>query len=70
LFSKSQVTVSGLSISNADSRHGLKRAFNIACEDLKPTRHFVVNSGNERYRLSEQVEAIGLKDLATELAAL
>jgi hypothetical protein len=42
----------------------------VACEDVKPSRRFVVNSGNERYRISESVEAIGLKDLAAELAAL
>ena len=29
-----------------------------------------MNSGTERYRISESVETIGLKDLAAELAAL
>jgi hypothetical protein len=28
------------------------------------------NSGNDRYRIAEDVEAIGLRDLAAELAAL
>ena len=47
-----------------------EKGFHVACEDVKPNRRFVVNSGNERYRISESVEAIGLKDLAAELAAL
>jgi predicted AAA+ superfamily ATPase len=47
-----------------------EKGFFIACEDLKPDRRFLVNSGNERYRISESVETIGLKDLAAELAAL
>ena len=47
-----------------------EKGFFIACEDLKPDRRFLVNSGNERYRISEAVETIGVKDLAAELAAL
>jgi hypothetical protein len=47
-----------------------EKGFFIACEDVKPNRRFVVNSGNERYRISEAVETIGVKDLAAELAAL
>ncbi len=47
-----------------------EKGFFIACEDVKPDRRFVVNSGNERYRISEAVETIGVKDLAAELAAL
>ena len=57
-----------------DIKRGLsarpEKGFYNACEDLKPTRRFVVNSGNERYRIGEEVEAIGLKDMAAELAAL
>ncbi len=48
----------------------LEKGFHNACEDLKPTRRFVVNSGNDRYRVTDAVEAIGLKDLAAELVAL
>lgn len=33
------------------------------------SRRFVVNSGTERYHISESVETIGLKDMAAELAA-
>ena len=47
-----------------------EKGFFIACEDVKPKRRFVVNSGAERYRISEAVETIGVKDLAAELAAL
>ena len=47
-----------------------EKGFHIACEDLKPVRRFVVNSGDDRYRISKEVEAIGLKDLASELAAM
>jgi predicted AAA+ superfamily ATPase len=57
-----------------DVKRGLsalpEKGFHNACEDLKPARRFVVNSGNDRYRIAEDVEAIGLRDLAAELAAL
>jgi uncharacterized protein len=57
-----------------DIKRGLsarpEKGFHNACQDLKPTRRFVVNSGNERYRINGDVEAIGLKDIAAELAAL
>ena len=56
-----------------DIKRGLsarpEKGFFIACEDLKPARRFVVNSGNERYPVAEGTEAIGLRDLASELAA-
>ncbi len=47
-----------------------EKGFFIACEDIKPNRRFVMNSGTERYQISESVETIGLKDLAAEVAAL
>jgi predicted AAA+ superfamily ATPase len=57
-----------------DIKRGLSampdKGFYNACEDLKPSRRFVVNSGNDRYRIAEEVEAIGPKDLAAQLAAL
>lgn len=46
------------------------KGFYFACEDVKPARRFVVNSGDERYAISEGVEAIGVRELASELAAL
>ncbi|MGH8469998.1 MAG: ATP-binding protein [Gammaproteobacteria bacterium] len=46
------------------------KGFHIACEDLTPSRRFVVYSGFDRYPISTETEAIGLKDMATLLAAL
>jgi hypothetical protein len=42
----------------------------IACDDLKPARRFVVNSGTERYQVDAHTEAIGVRGLAETLAAL
>ncbi len=47
-----------------------EKGFFIACEDLKPVRRFVVNSGSERYRINAETEAIGLRGLAETLAGL
>jgi predicted AAA+ superfamily ATPase len=47
-----------------------EKGFHIACEDLKPARRFLVNAGEDRYPISKNLEAIGLKELATMLAAL
>jgi len=47
-----------------------ERGFHIACEDLKPTRRFVVNPGQDRYPMAPQLEAIGVRALASDLAAL
>jgi uncharacterized protein len=47
-----------------------EKGFFIACDDLKPERRFIVNSGNERYPAPHGVEAIGLRGMAQELAAL
>jgi predicted AAA+ superfamily ATPase len=47
-----------------------EKGFFIACDDLKPDKRFVVNSGNERYAISEGLEAISLRELAGELAGL
>jgi len=48
----------------------LEKGFHIACEDLKPARRFVVNSGKERYRSSADTEVIGVSEMAGVLAAL
>ena len=47
-----------------------EKGFYIACEDVKPTRRFVVNAGQERYSISEGVEAIGVMEMASMLASL
>jgi predicted AAA+ superfamily ATPase len=57
-----------------DIKRGLsarpEKGFHNACEDLKPTRRFAVNAGDGRYRISEEVEAIGVKDMARELGGI
>jgi predicted AAA+ superfamily ATPase len=47
-----------------------EKGFFIACDDLKPARRFVVNSGTDRYSVSANTEAIGLRELAEMLAGL
>ena len=47
-----------------------EKGFLIACDDLKPARRFVVNSGTERYQVNADTEAIGLRGLAEILATL
>jgi uncharacterized protein len=46
------------------------RGFYEACEDLKPTRRFVVHAGEERYPISAEVEAMGVRELADTLSQL
>jgi uncharacterized protein len=41
-----------------------KRGFYIACEDLNPSRAFIVYSGEERYPVVTGVEALGVRDMA------
>jgi predicted AAA+ superfamily ATPase len=45
----------------------ITRGFHEARSDLKPTRSFVVHSGNDRFPLGQGIEAIGLVELANEL---
>lgn len=44
-----------------------ERGFHAACSDLAPERRFIVYPGDERYRLSEDIEAIPLAALAQAL---
>lgn len=46
------------------------RGYHSARADLNPARSFVVYAGDERYPLADGVEAIGLRELASELASL
>ena len=48
----------------------LTKGFHNARRDLKPERSFLAYPGHERYRKSSQVEVIGLRELATEVAGL
>lgn len=47
----------------------LSKGFHCARRDLEPDRCFVVYAGEERYPLREGVEAIGVAELAVELAS-
>jgi hypothetical protein len=47
-----------------------EKGFYLACEDLKPNRRILVNSGGDRYPAGTGLEAIGLAELAGALAAL
>jgi predicted AAA+ superfamily ATPase len=57
-----------------DIKHGLsahpEKGFFVACEDLKPERRFVVNSGSERRKVTKNVEVVGLRELARMLEEL
>ncbi|WP_337287447.1 ATP-binding protein [Candidatus Methylomirabilis sp.] len=44
-----------------------ERGFHTACADLNPVRRFVVYPGTERFPLGQDVEAVSLSGLATEL---
>ena len=41
------------------------KGFHVACEDLAPTRTFVVHAGEDRFPVTREAEAIGLRELAT-----
>lgn len=45
----------------------LGKGFRNALEDLKPERSLVVTAGSDRYPVAENVEAIGLREMATVL---
>lgn len=45
----------------------VSRGFHSACADITPTRALVVYAGEGRFPVSAKVEAIGLRELATEL---
>ncbi len=47
-----------------------EKGFYIACEDLKPARRYLVNSGVEKYSISGDTIAIGVRELAGTLAGL
>ena len=45
------------------------RGFHLACADLKPARAFIVHAGDDRYPMSESLEAVSMRGLAAELRA-
>ncbi len=46
-----------------------KKGFHLASEDIKASRRFVVHAGEDRYPVSEDIEAIGVRKLVGELAS-
>jgi uncharacterized protein len=56
-----------IEIKRSASAH-LARGFTQACEDLQPKRRFMVHAGDERFPVRGGVEAIGLRELAGEIA--
>jgi len=44
------------------------KGFHNACEDLKPQQAFIVHAGEDRYPVSDNVEAISVRELAEMLA--
>lgn len=54
-------------------KHGLtpkpKKGFYLGCDYIEPQQRFVVYSGEDRYSLTEQVKAIGVRAMAEVLAA-
>ena len=45
----------------------VSRGFHVACADLKPARAFVVHAGDDRYPMSETLEAVSVRGLTAEL---
>jgi predicted AAA+ superfamily ATPase len=48
----------------------VSKGFYVACEDLNPTKKFIVYGGHERFPLSKTVEALSLKDILGEAEKL
>jgi hypothetical protein len=46
------------------------KGFHLACEDIAPTRRLLVHAGEGVHPVSTEIEALGVRDLATQLAAL
>ena len=51
------------------SAPSVERGFHVACADLKTKNRFVVYSGDQRFRLNADTDAIGLVELAKLLQA-
>ena len=43
----------------------LGKGFHHACEDVKPERAFLVHPGEERYPVTKDVEAVGLREMVS-----
>lgn len=47
----------------------VSKGFYSACDDLTPTKKFVVYGGNERFPIAKGIEALSLKDMLDEVEA-
>lgn len=48
----------------------VERGFHPAYKDIRPTHAYLVHAGEDRYPVSEKLEAIGVRELMTELQRL
>jgi uncharacterized protein len=48
----------------------VERGFHAACEDLAPTRKYVVYPGQQRWTLNEGIDVIGLAELCAEVVRM
>ena len=48
----------------------VEKGFHIACEDVQPDLRWLVHAGEEKFPLKHGLQAIGVRGLAAELAAL
>ena len=46
----------------------VSRGFHLACEDVKPVRRFLVHAGDNRFPVSQNLEAIGIRQLVEEIS--
>ena len=46
---------------------GISRGFHLACSDVRPERTLIVHAGGDRYPVSGALEAISVRELASEL---
>jgi hypothetical protein len=44
-----------------------RKGFYHACEDIQPDKSFVVYAGEERYAVSDNLEAVGVLEMARML---
>ena len=58
-----------IEIKSGRSASPSQRFYN-ACEDVQPNRSFVIYAGEERYSVSEGVEAIGVLEMAREISSI
>ncbi len=48
----------------------LLKGFHVACEDLKPSRRFVVHGGRKSFPIAKGIEALSLRDMMKTVSKL